>query len=100
MKPSTRKAIEAEIDSLYSTIAALKRKGPYYLEAWIAGSKPGGKNKSYPRVQSRIPQFGGKKVRHIRQSESVAEFAAMCDRGQQIGKRQKAIDRLEKRLTD
>ena len=98
MKPSTRAAIEANLEALYDQITALKAQGKYYLEAWISGSKPSGKTKSYPRVQSRLRQFGGKKVRHIRQNESVAEFAAMCDRGQKIGKLQKEVDRLQKRL--
>jgi hypothetical protein len=98
MREQTRSAIEAEITTLQAEIETLKSQGEYYLEAWVSGSKPSGKNKSYPRVQSRIAQFGGAKVRHIRQDESVPMFQAMCDRGQQIGKAMKAIDRLQKRL--
>jgi phage I-like protein len=98
MKPTTRAAIEAQIDTLRSEVAAIKKQGSYYLDAWISNSKPSGKKQSYPRVQSRIRQFGGKKVRHIRQNESVATFAARCYRGQRIGKLQKAIDRLEEKL--
>jgi hypothetical protein len=98
MREQTRSAIEAEILRLRAAIEKLKSEGEYYLEAWVSDSKPSGKNKSYPRVQSRIAQFGGKKVRHIRQDESIAIFQAMCDCGQKIGKFQKAIDRLQKRL--
>lgn len=90
--------IETEILRLQAEIEKLKSDGDYYLEAWVSDSKPSGKNKSYPRVQSRIAQFGGKKVRHIRQDEPVAMFQAMCDRGQKICKAMKAIDRLQKRL--
>jgi hypothetical protein len=100
MRDQTRSAIEAEISTLQAEIEKLKSEGEYFLESWISGSKPSGKNKSYPRVQSRLSQFGGAKVRHIRQDESVPMFQAMCDRGQQIGKLQKAIDRLQKRLND
>lgn len=100
MRELTRVAIETEILSLQAAIEKLKSEGEYYLEAWVSDSKPSGKNKSYPRVQSRIAQFGGKKVRHIRQDESIAMFEAMCDCGQKLGKLQKAVDRLLKRLED
>ena len=98
MREQTRTTIETEILRLQAAIEKLKSEGEYYLEAWVSDSKPSGKNKSYPRVQSRLSQFGGKKVRHIRQDESIAMFQAMCDCGQKIGKSQKTIDRLLKRL--
>lgn len=99
MRQQTRIAIESELTSLQAGIEELKLT-EYYLEAWVSDSKPTGKNKSYPRVQSRISQFGGKKIRHIKQNESVQMFQAMCDRGQKIGKLQKSIDRLLKRLEE
>jgi hypothetical protein len=98
MREQTRSTFEAEITILQAEIETLKSQGEYYLESWVSDSKPSGKNRSYPRVQSRISQFGGKKVRHIRQNESVPMFQAMCDRGQKIGKALKVIDRLQKLL--
>ena len=98
MREQTRMTIETEVTRLQAEIEKLKSEGDYYLEAWVSDSKPSGKNKSYLRVQSRVSQFGGKKIRHIRQDESIAMFQAMCDRGQKIGKTEKAIARLQKRL--
>jgi hypothetical protein len=45
-----------------------------------------------------LPQFGGKKVRHIRIGESIAAFEAMCDQGQRMGKLMKRREALMKSL--
>jgi hypothetical protein len=98
MRPATRQRIEAELTQIEAQIKQIESEGDYLLQAWVGDSQPSGKRKAYPRVQSRLPQFGGKKVRHIRIGESIAAFEAMCDRGQQIGKLSKRREALLKTL--
>jgi hypothetical protein len=98
MRETTRARIETDLSELAVQIGVIKAEGDYLLQSWVGGSKPSGKRKSYPRVQSRLPQFGGKKVRHICQGESVAEWEAKCDRGQRIGKLIKQREQMMARL--
>ncbi len=98
MRDATRQRIEADLVQIESRISAIKAQGDYWLQAWISDSQPSGKKQAYPRVQSRLPQFGGKKVRHIRLGESVDEFQLMCDRGQRIGKLMKQREQIMARL--
>ncbi|NJM47508.1 MAG: hypothetical protein HC860_16205 [Alkalinema sp. RU_4_3] len=98
MRESTRQQIQAELNQLEAQIKAIEAEGDYFLQAWVSSSKPSERKQTYPRVQSRLPQFGGKKVRHIRQDESVADWVAMCDRGQKIGRLVKRREQLAARL--
>ena len=98
MRPSTEAKLEIQIAQLEMQITELRSEGDCLLQAWVSSAKPSGKAKSYPRVQSRLPQFGGKKVRHIGVGESIADWEAKCDRGQRLGKLIKQRDRLVQRL--
>jgi hypothetical protein len=98
MRDTTRARVETELSATEAQIKAIEAEGDYLLQSWVGGSKPSGKKKSYPRVQSRLPQFEGKKVRHICQGESVAEWEARCDRGQRIGKLIKRRGQMMARL--
>ncbi|MBE9033311.1 hypothetical protein IQ266_26615 [filamentous cyanobacterium LEGE 11480] len=100
MRDSTRSRLETELAELEAAISRIEAQGDYYLQAWVSGSKPSGKAQSYPRVQSRIAQFDGKKVRHIKKSESIDEYQGRCARGQQLGKLQKQADRISTKLND
>ena len=98
MREKTRTELETDLTRIQAEIDELKSLGDYYLQSWVSKSIPQGKNIAYPRVQSRLRQFDGKRVRHIRKNESIAYFEACCDRGQKIGKLQRAIDRLNECL--
>jgi hypothetical protein len=98
MRDSTRTQLETGLSQIEAQIRSIEAQGDYFLQSWVGGSKPSGKNKSYPRVQSRLPQFGGKKVRHICQGESVADWVEKCDRGQRIGKLIKRREQMMARL--
>ena len=98
MRTTTRQRIESELVQIETQISAIESEGNYLLQAWICEVKPSGKKESYPRIQSRLPQFGGKKVRHIRKDESVADWLDACDRGQRIGKLMKQRDKLKAHL--
>ncbi|MBE9031809.1 hypothetical protein IQ266_18910 [filamentous cyanobacterium LEGE 11480] len=99
MRDSTRDRLQTELAELEAAISSIEAQGTFYLQAWVSDSQPSGRAQSYPRVQSRIAQFDGKKIRHIRQGENVAEFVAACDRGQRIGKLRKRADRIAAKLT-
>ena len=98
MRDKTRTELETDLVRIQTAIDELKASGDYYLQSWVSTAIPQGKKIAYPRVQSRLRQFDGKRVRHIRKEESIAYFQACCDRGQKIGQLQRAIDRLNKRL--
>jgi hypothetical protein len=98
MRPATEAKLQIQIGQIEMQITELRSEGDCLLQAWVSKATPSGKMQSYPRVQSRLPQFGGKKVRHIRQGECVADWVDACDRGQRLGKLIKSRDRLVERL--
>ncbi|MBF2078906.1 MAG: hypothetical protein IGR76_10410 [Synechococcales cyanobacterium T60_A2020_003] len=98
MRDTTRERLQAELAELEAEISSIEGQGDYYLSAWVSKCKPSGKAQAYPRVQSRIAQFKGKKVLHIKQSESIVVYQERCDRGQRIGRLQKRAERIEAKL--
>jgi hypothetical protein len=98
MRLATEAKLQIQIGQIEMQITELRSEGDCLLQSWICEVKPSGKMQSYPRVQSRLPQFGGKKVRHIGRGECVADWANACDRGQRLGKLIKLRDRLAARL--
>ena len=95
---SQRADTAIELAQLEAEIRALQAAGEYYRQAWVSTVKPSGKAQAYPRIQSRLPQFGGKKVRHIRKGEDLSAIAAACARGQKIGQLEKRAARLRAKL--
>jgi predicted homoserine dehydrogenase-like protein len=100
MRTTTRQRIESELVQIENQIKAIESEGNYLLQAWICEVKPSGKKQAYARIQSRLPQFGGKKTRHIRKGESVADWLDACDRGQRIGKLRKQQEKLKAHLAN
>jgi hypothetical protein len=73
-------------------------KQPYLMDCWICYVAPAGRAVAYPRVQSRRPQFKGKKVLHLGRYKSVADYQARIDRGRRIKKIQTQLQKYAKPL--
>jgi hypothetical protein len=68
-------------------------KQPYLLDCWICYVAPAGRDVAYPRIQSRLKQFKGKRVMHLGRYKSVADYQARIDRGRRIKKIQTQLQK-------
>lgn len=89
-------ANELQIERLRAEIKELQDQGECYLDAWVSYSVPAGTartSRSHAQLRSRLAQFNGKKSRYLKRHE-VKEADAACERGRQIKKLQKLIEKL------
>jgi hypothetical protein len=81
---------EKREERLLEQLAELKQL-PYLCDCWISYVAPGGRDTTYPRLQSRKKLWKGKKVKHIRKRADVGEYQGQIERGREIRRIEKLI---------
>lgn len=92
----------ATLESKQAELAALKSEHCLF-DCWIGRAKPQGtagspsQKRDYHRLQSRRPQFAGKKTLYLPQAQ-VADYEAAIARGKRVRQLEREIAKLVNKL--